>query len=99
MPADTLRHQAVVAYASDYGLLGTALLPHGLTFQRPDLQAATLDHSIWFHRPFRADDWLLYSTDSPVATGARGFTRGSLYDREGRLVASVAQEGLLRLRG
>lgn len=98
MPEDTLRHQAVLAYASDYGLLGTALLPHGLTFQRPELQAATLDHAVWFHRPFRADDWLLYSTDSPVATGARGFTRGSLYDREGRLVASVAQEGLLRMR-
>jgi acyl-CoA thioesterase-2 len=98
MPEDTLRHQAVLAYASDYGLLGTALLPHGLTFQRPELQAATLDHAVWFHRPFRADDWLLYSTDSPIATGARGFTRGSLYDREGRLVASVAQEGLLRMR-
>ena len=98
MPADTLRHQAVLAYASDYGLLGTALLPHGLTFQRPDLQAATLDHSLWFHRPFRADEWLLFSTDSPVAAGARGFTRGSLYDREGQLVASVAQEGLLRMR-
>jgi acyl-CoA thioesterase-2 len=98
MPEDTLRHQAVLAYASDYGLLGTALLPHGLTFQRPELQAATLDHAVWFHRPFRADDWLLYSTDSPIATGARGFTRGSLYDRDGRLVASVAQEGLLRMR-
>ena len=98
MPEDTLRHQAVLAYASDYGLLGTALLPHGLTFQRPELQAATLDHAVWFHRPFRADDWLLYSTDSPIATGARGFTRGSLYDRQGRLVASVAQEGLLRMR-
>jgi acyl-CoA thioesterase-2 len=98
MPADTLRHQAVLAYASDYGLLGTALLPHGLTFQRPELQAATLDHALWFHRPFRADDWLLFSTDSPIATGARGFARGSLYDREGRLVASVAQEGLLRMR-
>ena len=98
MPADTLRHQAVLAYASDYGLLGTALLPHGLTFQRPELQAATLDHALWFHRPFRADDWLLYSTDSPIATGGRGFTRGSLYDREGHLVASAAQEGLLRMR-
>lgn len=98
MPSETLLHQAVLAYASDYGLLGTALLPHGLTFQRPELQAATLDHSLWFHRPFRADEWLLYSTDSPIASGARGFTRGSLYDREGRLVASAAQEGLLRLR-
>jgi acyl-CoA thioesterase-2 len=98
MPDDILHHQAVLAYASDYGLLGTALLPHALTFQRPDLQAATLDHALWFHRPFRADEWLLFSTDSPVATGARGFTRGTLFDRQGRLVASVAQEGLLRTR-
>jgi acyl-CoA thioesterase II len=97
MPDDLLAHQSVLAYASDYGLLGTALLPHGLTFQTPRLQAATLDHAIWFHRPFRADEWLLYSSDSPSAAGARGFTRGSLFTREGRLVASVVQEGLLRV--
>ncbi|HEV2147836.1 MAG TPA: acyl-CoA thioesterase II [Longimicrobiaceae bacterium] len=98
IPDDTLSHQAVLAYASDYGLLGTALLPHGLTFQMRKLQAASLDHALWFHRPFRANDWLLYSTDAPSASGARGFTRGSIFTRDGRLVASVAQEGLLRLR-
>jgi acyl-CoA thioesterase-2 len=93
-----LVHQALLAYASDYGILGTALLPHALTFQSPGLQAATLDHAIWFHRPFRADDWLLYATTSPSAGGARGFARGSVFAGDGRLVASVAQEGLLRLR-
>jgi acyl-CoA thioesterase II len=98
MPDSLLSHQSVLAYASDYGLLGAALLPHGLSFQMRHLQAATLDHALWFHRPFRADDWLLYAIDSPVAAGARGFTRGRIYTREGTLVASVAQEGLLRLR-
>lgn len=98
MPDDPVYHQAVLAYASDYGLLATALLPHGLSFRQPDLQAATLDHAIWFHRPFRVDDWLLYSMDSPAASGARGFARGSIYTRDGTLVASVAQEGLMRLR-
>lgn len=97
MGGERLPHQAVLAYTSDYGLLGTALLPHALTFQNPRLQAATLDHALWFHRPFRVDEWLLYSTDSPVAAGARGFTRGSIFTRDGVLVASTAQEGLLRL--
>jgi len=96
---DVLAHQALLAYASDYGLLGTALLPHALTFRSPGLQAATLDHAIWFHRPFRADGWLLYATDSPSASGARGFARGQVFTRDGLLVASVAQEGLVRLRG
>lgn len=95
---DVLSHQAVLAYASDYGLLGTALLPHGLSFQMRRLQAATLDHALWFHRPFRANEWLLYSLDAPSASGARGFTRGSIFTRDGRLVASSAQEGLLRVR-
>jgi acyl-CoA thioesterase II len=98
MPDDTLSHQAVLAYASDYGLLATAIQPHGLTIRDPRLQAATLDHAIWFHRPLRMDDWLLYSMDSPAAAGARGFTRGTVFTREGKLVASVTQEGLLRLR-
>ena len=98
VPGDTLAHQATLAYASDYGLLGTALLPHGLSFQMRKLQAATLDHALWLHRPFRADEWLLYSTDAPSASGARGFTRGSIFTRDGRLVASTAQEGLLRVR-
>jgi acyl-CoA thioesterase II len=92
-----LLHQALLAYASDYGLLTTALLPHGLSLQMRELQAATLDHSVWFHRPFRADEWLLYSMESPTAGGSRGFTRGSVYSRSGELVASVAQEGLLRV--
>lgn len=91
-----LAHQAALAYASDYGLLATAIQPHGLNIRDSHLQAATLDHAIWFHRPFRLDDWLLYAMDSPAAAGARGFARGSIFTRDGRLVASVAQEGLLR---
>ena len=98
MPDGLLQHQAVLAYASDYGLLGTALRPHGLTFQMPKLQAASLDHALWFHRPFRVDDWLLYAMDSPSVSGSRGFARGSLFTRDGTLVASTAQEGLMRLR-
>jgi acyl-CoA thioesterase-2 len=93
-----LEHQAVLAYASDYGLLATALLPHGLTIRMPRLQVASLDHSIWFHRPLRVNDWLLYVMDSPNAAGARGFARGTVYTRSGELVASVAQEGLMRIR-
>jgi acyl-CoA thioesterase-2 len=98
LPDDPLMHQAVLAYASDYGLLTTALLPHGVAPRSPTLQLATLDHAFWAHRPFRADEWLLYAIDSPVAAGARGFTRGSFYTRDGVLVASVAQEGLMRER-
>jgi acyl-CoA thioesterase-2 len=92
-----LDHQAVLAYATDYGLLATAVQPHGLLIRDPQLQAATLDHGIWFHRPFRMDDWLLYAMDSPITAGARGFTRGTVFTRTGLLIASVAQEGLLRL--
>ncbi len=95
---DLLAHQAVLAYASDYGLLGAALNPHGVGFRDPSLQVASLDHSIWFHRPFRIDDWLLYVSDSPVSAGARGFARGTFFTRDGRLVASTAQEGLMRRR-
>jgi len=98
IPDAPILHQAVLAYASDYGLLGTALLPHGLSFLMRGVQAASLDHAAWFHRPFRVDDWLLYATDAPAAAGARGFTRGCIFTRGGELVASVAQEGLLRLR-
>ena len=90
-------HQAVLAYASDHGLLTSALRPHRLSLYDPSLQAASLDHAIWFHRPFRADEWLLYAIDSPAAGMARGFTRGSIFNRSGELVASVAQEGLLRM--
>ena len=91
-------HRCVLAYASDMTLLDTALFAHGRMIFDPDLQAASLDHALWFHRPFRADEWLLYAEDSPSASGARGFTRGSLFSRDGRLVASVAQEGLIRVR-
>lgn len=98
VPDDTLHHQAVLAYASDYGLLATVLQPHGYSVREPHLQVATLDHALWFHRAFRADDWLLYSIDSPAAAGARGFARGGIFTRDGVLVASVAQEGLTRVR-
>src|SRR5690606_7412158 len=98
MPDDLLLHQAVLAYASDYSLLGTALLPHGRSFRQPGVMLATLDHAIWFHRPFRVDEWLLYAMDSPIAAGARGYTRGSFFTRDGTLVASVAQEGVVRVR-
>jgi acyl-CoA thioesterase-2 len=93
-----VHHRALLAYASDYGLLGAALRPHGASIRDPRMMVASLDHSIWFHRPFRMDQWMLYVSDSPVAGGARGFTRGSFYSRNGELVASVAQEGLVRLR-
>jgi len=98
LPDDPRLHACVLAYASDMTLLDTALFAHGTSVFDPNLQVASLDHAMWFHRPFRADEWLLYSEDSPAASGGRGFTRGSLYDRDGRLVASVVQEGLIRLR-
>lgn len=98
LPEDALTHQAVLAYASDYGLLPTALGPHGIAFRTKGLQMASLDHSLWMHRPFRTDEWLLYVMDSPAASGARGFVRGSIFTRKGALVASVAQEGLMRIR-
>jgi acyl-CoA thioesterase-2 len=93
---DPLHHQAVLAYTSDYWLLGAALQPHGRSFREAGIMAASLDHSIWFHRPFRIDEWLLYSVESPTASGARGFARGQFFTRDGTLVASVAQEGVLR---
>lgn len=91
-------NQAILAYASDMSLLDTSMRPHGVSFRTPNMQTASLDHAMWFHRPFRTDDWLLYMQDSPSAYGARGFTRGQVFTREGILVASVAQEGLIRLR-
>ncbi|MDN3635281.1 acyl-CoA thioesterase II [Neolewinella lacunae] len=90
------QHELVLAYASDYNLLTTALFPHGKAIDHRNLQIASLDHAMWFHRRFRADEWLLYSIDSPSASGARGFTRGNIFDAEGKLVASVVQEGLMR---
>lgn len=96
--ADDIRlHQAVLAYASDMTLLGTSTLPHALDWMGGKLQMASLDHALWLHEDFRADDWLLYATDSPWAGHARGFNRGSIFARDGRLVASAAQEGLIRV--
>jgi acyl-CoA thioesterase-2 len=94
---DELLHRALLAYASDFHLLGTATLPHGISYLQGNVQMASLDHAMWFHRPFRADEWLLYSCDSPSSQGARGLSRGQIYDRSGCLVASTAQEGLIRL--
>jgi acyl-CoA thioesterase-2 len=98
IPETPMLHQAVLAYASDYGFLPTALLPHGVAFRDPRLFIASLDHTLWLHRPFSADEWLLYVSDAPTAFDARGFVRGQIFTRDGRLVASAAQEGLIRLK-
>lgn len=94
---DQAIHQALLTYASDFGLLGTGMLHHGLSFADPNVQAASLDHTLWFHHPFRADEWLLYDTESPAAMNARAYNRGQIY-QNGKLVASVCQEGLMRVR-
>lgn len=91
-------HKCVLTYASDFTILDTALIAHGRLLTDPDLMMASLDHAIWFHRKFRADEWLLYVQDSPSGSGARGFSRGSVYSSDGALVASVTQEGLIRVR-
>ena len=96
LPDDRALHQCVLAYASDLTLLDTSNLPHGVSWWSEKFQTASLDHAMWFHRPFRADEWLLYAQDSPRAAGARGFNRGSVFTRAGELVASVTQEGLIR---
>ena len=98
VPDDRAIQAAFLAYLSDMTLLDTSLFAHGRSIFDPDLQVASLDHAMWFHRPNALDDWLLYAQDSPNASGARGFSRGGLYTRDGLLVASVAQEGLIRLR-
>ena len=98
LPDDPVLHRALLAYASDHGLLSAALLPHGLSYAQPRLRLASLDHAMWFHRDFRLDDWLLYVMDSPSAGGGRGLSRGSVFTRDGRLVASMAQEGMVRVR-
>lgn len=98
LPDDPALHQCVLAYASDMTLLDTSLLPHGIGWFEDRIQMASIDHAMWFHRPFRADQWLLYVQDSPAMYGARGFNRGLIYSEDGKLIASVAQEGLLRLR-
>ena len=98
LPDEPAIHQCVLAYASDMTLLDTALVPLGKTVFNEDIMAASLDHALWFHRPFRADEWLLYAEDSPNLGGARGFARGLIFTADGTLVASVAQEGMLRQR-
>ena len=97
IPDDVVQHQAILAYASDMGLLSTSMNPHRLSFAKGNVMSASLDHAMWFHRPFRADEWMLYSTDSPSASNARGFNRGSVYTKDGVLVASAVQEGLMRI--
>nr|WP_255536409.1 acyl-CoA thioesterase II [Pacificimonas pallii] len=99
VPDDQAVHRCLLAYASDMSLLSTCQRPHGLQWFTGEVQVASLDHALWFHAPFKADEWLLYVQDSPRASGARGLNRGSIYNREGVLVASVAQEGLIRPRG
>lgn len=99
LPDDPLVHQTALAFASDMGLLAAAMLPHGKSFIDADMQVASLDHAMWFHAPAKADEWLLYSTDSPWAGGARGMTRGQIFTRDGLMVAETAQEGLIRPRG
>ena len=98
LPDDPAIHQCVLAYASDFSLLDAALVPHGRSLFEQDFMGASLDHALWFHRPFRADEWLLYAQESPNLLGSRGFSRGLIFRRDGALVASVAQEGLVRIR-
>lgn len=97
LPDDPVLHACVVTYASDMTLLDTALLPHGRSFVEPDVMMASLDHAMWFHRPFRADEWLLYSQRALSVTSARGLAGGSIFTRDGRLAVSVVQEGLIRV--
>jgi len=96
VPDDLTIHQRILAYASDYNLLITALLPHQDKVAIQNLQLASLDHAMWFHRPFKVDEWILYVLDSPSASNTRGFTRGAIYTKEGVLISSVVQEGLMR---
>ncbi|HTC16039.1 MAG TPA: acyl-CoA thioesterase II [Steroidobacteraceae bacterium] len=98
LPDDEMLHRRLLAYVSDFFLLDTATLPHGSSLLRPAVIMASIDHAMWFHRPLRVDDWLLYAMESPSASGARGFARASVFSRDGRLVASAAQEGLVRPR-
>ena len=97
LPDDPRMHQCVLAYLSDWSLLDTATRPHAVSFMQDNVQVASLDHAMWFHRPFRADEWPLYDQDSPSASGARGFNRGLIYNQSGELVASTTQEGLVRI--
>ncbi|MCR9278526.1 MAG: acyl-CoA thioesterase II [Pseudomonadaceae bacterium] len=96
LPDDQRINQCVLAYLSDWSLLDTCLMPHAVSYMADDMQVASLDHAMWFHRPFKADEWLLYVMDSPASSGSRGLNRGLIYDRNGVLVASATQEGLIR---
>lgn len=98
LPDDPALHRYLLAYASDHAFVGTALMPHGVSWLTPGMQLASVDHVMWFHQPFRVDDWLLHAIESPKAHGARGLVRGRVFTRDGRLVATTAQEGLIRLR-
>ena len=98
LPDALILHQCILAYASDMNLLSTAMRPHGVVWQTPGLQSASLDHAMWFHKASNFNDWHLYTQDSPSASGGRGFVRGAIYGQDGTLVASVAQEGLMRLK-
>jgi len=98
LPDDLALHQCILTYASDFGLLGTSMLPHGVSFAQKGMQVASIDHALWFHRPFRVDEWLLYDMDSPSASHGRGFNRGNIFNQNGELVASVCQEALIRKR-
>ena len=98
LPNDLALHHCILTYASDFGLLGTSMLPHGVSFAQKDMQVTSLDHAIWFHRPFKVDEWLLYDMDSPSASNGRGFNRGNIFNQKGQLVASVCQEALIRKR-
>lgn len=98
LPDTIALHQALLAYASDFSLITTSLKPHGVTWLTPGMQVASVDHAVWFHAPFRADEWLLHVMESPRASGARGLVNGRIYSRDGKLVASTAQQGLIRKR-
>lgn len=98
LPDEQSLHRILLAYVSDFNLLGTAMRPHAISSLQKGVKIASLDHALWFHRDFRMDDWLLYELDSPSASGARGFCRGSVFTRSGKLVASVTQEGLMRIK-
>lgn len=97
MPKDVGIHNYLLAYASDFNFLVTAAQPHGVSFLTPGMRMATIDHAMWFHRPVNLDEWILYSVDSPSASGGRGFVRGQFFNRAGELVASCTQEGLMRM--
>ncbi|TAK82833.1 MAG: acyl-CoA thioesterase II [Aquabacterium sp.] len=98
LPDDPLLHMCILAFASDFALMGTAMLPHGVSFTQANMQSASLDHALWFHRDFRVDEWLLYEMDAPNASASRGMNFGRIFRQDGTLVATVAQEGLMRLR-